>query len=327
MTLQNFTPSSGSTVNDQLAAWSTQASNTSTSSRSTTVNQMVSFLKQQFGGDITAFNKWSSGQDYASWDAMTAHFMASSPSVDQLLSGKMTFDQWKAMQFQGSPTTSGDKSQRDAYATLMDTLNQYGLGGLAGWLWGEITADKPESQIFLDLRQQDAYKKRFAGIVARQKEGLPAISEADYLSTEEAYRQQLMRLGVPASQLTDPQKFVNYFAKDISPTELSTRVDVWENLNNAPGTTARLKGLFETYAGVKGASNADLYSAIVGADTSALQKIAGTTFQEGNFTVDQLQSEFKKAVNTEAATFRGGGGVIAENQGVKNLLGAEGNLT
>ncbi len=296
--------------------------------------QMVSYLQSIYGSidNLNAYQKLHGAEIFGSWNDLLTHYQTGSASVSQILGGKLSYAQWQATNKANAATVTGtpgnpSTSQRDAFATLKSTLDQYGLGSLSDWLWKEITTDVPESQIFLDLRNQDAYKKRFVGIVARQKEGLPAISESDYIATEEAYRSQLQRLGVPLSQLTDPNAFLGYFVKDVSPNELSSRVDLWEAMNNAPGTTARLRGLFEGYAGVKGASNADLYKAVIGDDTSALQQIAGTQFQEGNFTIDQLQSEFKKAINAEAATFRGGGGVIAEQGGIKNLSGAEGQLT
>lgn len=298
----------------------------------------ISMWQRDFVADrLYNYAVQTKGQDWATQNYGSLYQFRANKShwgtFTNIAGGKYSYDQWTKdfntkQNTTGSPNSpSTDPSKRDAYATLLQTLQQYGLGDLGDWLWKEITTDTPESQIFLDLRNTDAYKKRFPGIVARQKEGLPAISESDYIATEEGYRQQLRRLGVPLDQLTNPGAFLNYFTKDVSPNELSSRVDVWEALNNAPGTTARMRGLFETYAGVKGASNADLYSAIVGADTTHLHTLAGTTFGDQNFTVDQLQKEFKKAVAQEAATFRGGGGQIAEQQGIKSLGGAENVLT
>lgn len=122
-------------------------------------------------------------------------------------------------------TSARDRQRQDAYAMLLGFLTDYGLEELAGWVWNEIVSDTPEAQIYLELRKQEPYKRRFAGMEARRKKGLRAISEAEYMQLEDDYRSIFRNAGLPSGLFDSKDDFVGYIGEDVSPGELQTRVD------------------------------------------------------------------------------------------------------
>lgn len=101
-------------------------------------------------------------------------------------------------QMQAQQAAQAANARASASAWLADILRQYGLDALAGQVdslvqeWGANT-----DVIALKLRQTDAYKERFAGLLALQQKGVTDIrNEAEYLQTESAYRQVFRDAGL-----------------------------------------------------------------------------------------------------------------------------------
>jgi hypothetical protein len=72
--------------------------------------------------------------------------------------------------------------------TIRAVLATYGLGELSDYLYGvyargEVNINNPDAIIF-SIREQDAYKKRFAANAARAKKGLAELDPASYLQLE-----------------------------------------------------------------------------------------------------------------------------------------------
>ena len=112
----------------------------------------------------------------------------------------------------------------DATAILKQLLDQYGLGGMAQWAWDQSTNGIPTSAIMQDLTTTPQFKARFPGIGAREKAGLPPISPGEYISYEDQMKQMENRFQLPAGSLTDPAAIGNWIGKDVSPAELTSRV-------------------------------------------------------------------------------------------------------
>jgi hypothetical protein len=70
----------------------------------------------------------------------------------------------------------------------------------------------------------NAWNTRFSGNVAREKAGLPPLSTADYISTENSYKAVMQQAGLPASAM-DPAYLGQLIGKDVSPTETQQRVN------------------------------------------------------------------------------------------------------
>lgn len=136
-------------------------------------------------------------------------------------------------------------AQKDAFAALNSLFNSYGLGSLSSTIAGYLKNGYSADTIQLLLRETPAYKKRFAANETRVKKGLPALSPAEYLATETAYRQIMRASGLPMGfydQSTDFQKFLE---NDVSPQEIQSRVTAAsEFVNSAP---AEAKALFSKW--------------------------------------------------------------------------------
>lgn len=121
-------------------------------------------------------------------------------------------------------TLSGE--QRDAYAALNSVFASYGLSSLAGKIFDYIKQGFSSDTISILLQQTPEYKQRFAGNEIRKQKGLPVLSPAEYLSTESSYRQLMRQAGLPAGFYDQSSDFNDFIGKDVSPTELKSRVDL-----------------------------------------------------------------------------------------------------
>lgn len=117
-------------------------------------------------------------------------------------------------------------ADRDAYASLRALFNGFGLGSLAPKIYEYAKNGYGADVISLLLQDTAEYKERFAGNTARAKAGLPVLSPAEYLQTEQAYRQILQDAGLPKGFYDSPTDFTKWIAGDTSPTEVKGRVDL-----------------------------------------------------------------------------------------------------
>ena len=117
------------------------------------------------------------------------------------------------------------KANESALAQIKTTLTNYGfsadqVASLSAFAWGEIQNNIDPTQAALDLQSQPAFIAKFPAIRERVTAGLPPITPAEYLSTLDSYTQTLNAAGISPSSLD----LNNLVAKDVSPTELSDRV-------------------------------------------------------------------------------------------------------
>ena len=133
------------------------------------------------------------------------------------------------------------KDGQSAYDLLFSEFDRYGLGGLIEPLKGFIQDGLSEAEFTLRLRETDAYKKRFAANQARVKNGLRALSEAQYIELEDQYQDVMRRYGMPESYYTRgdmgrQEGFEKFIGGDVSPVELEDRVQTAQRrvLNAAP---------------------------------------------------------------------------------------------
>lgn len=125
----------------------------------------------------------------------------------------------------GEETPPGlDEAQEDAFAQLATILTTYDLSELFDWAKEAVLNGDPTSKILLELRDQSAYKERFAGMEARRAAGLSAISAEEYLELERRYGRVLRRSGLPDEYQTRA-KYAEFIGKDISELELNDRIN------------------------------------------------------------------------------------------------------
>lgn len=133
-----------------------------------------------------------------------------------------------------SPVTTGDGSlsdnltgaDRDAYLALTNLFDSYGLGTLAPKIYDYIKNGYSADTISILLQQTDEYKQRFAGNESRKTAGLPVLSPSEYLATEASYRQIMESAGLPSGFYDQPSDFTTWIGKNVSPTEIQSRVDL-----------------------------------------------------------------------------------------------------
>ena len=141
---------------------------------------------------------------------------------------------------------------RDAFAMLTDLFRSYGLEGLAGEIADYMKQGLTSNEALLKLKTNPsgAYAKRFAGNFTRVKNGLNAISEAEYINLENSYANTLKAYGlgnmVSGNREDNYKKFAEYIAGDISAVEFKDRVDtVVTRVQNAdPTIKATLKQFY-----------------------------------------------------------------------------------
>jgi len=165
------------------------------------------------------------------------------------------------------------KDRKSAYDLLYSEFKQYGLEALVTPLKSLIEEGVSPSEFTLRLRETDAYKKRFAANAQRVAKGLRALSEAEYVGTEDQYQDVMRRYGMPESYYTKGELgiqsgFEKFLAGDVSAIELEDRIQTAQNrvVNSNPEVSKALK---EFYPGI---SNGDILAYVLD-PTNAIEQI------------------------------------------------------
>lgn len=148
------------------------------------------------------------------------------PAPRQPSGGNGVFNPPGEPQHPASPEDLLKGEQRDAYLALKSLFGSYGLGSLAPKILEYVQEGYGADTIGILLQRTDEYKQRFAGNEARRAAGLQVLSPAEYLATEQAYRQLMRNAGLPEGFYDQPEDFTQFISKDVSPTELKQRVDI-----------------------------------------------------------------------------------------------------
>ena len=172
------------------------------------------------------------------------------------------FNTSTTLKTKGLIPTDIDNQTRDAFAAMQDLFTSYGLESLAGEISSYMTQGFTAAEALIKLKTNPtgAYSKRFAGNFARTKNGLNAVSEAEYINLENSYADTLKAYGlgnmVSVNRDDNYKTFANYIAGDISAVEFKDRVStVVTRVQNAdPSIKATLKSFYPEI------SDADLVS-------------------------------------------------------------------
>jgi hypothetical protein len=147
-------------------------------------------------------------------------------------------------------------ASESAYNLLFNEFDRYGLGSLVTPLKKYIEEGISDAEFTIRLRNEPAYKKRFAANESRIQKGLRALSEAEYIGLEDQYQDVMKRYGMPETyyaQEKDPitgvtlqPGFEKFIAGDVSPVELEDRVQTaYDRVINAnPQITQTLKEFY-----------------------------------------------------------------------------------
>jgi hypothetical protein len=147
-----------------------------------------------------------------------------------------------------NPQTGLTGAQRDAATAITDTFTTYGLGSLAPDVISYLKQGYSADTVSILLQQTAAYKQRFIANDARAKAGLAVLSPAQYLATEQAYRQVLSKWGVPTGFYDQNSDFTAFLSKDISATEVDQRAQAASDFvnKNDPATLAYFKKYYSS---------------------------------------------------------------------------------
>jgi hypothetical protein len=155
-------------------------------------------------------------------------------------------------------TAADEKTRKgqSAYDLLFSEFDRYGLGALIEPLKGFIQDGLSEAEFTLRLRDTDAYKKRFAANQVRIKNGLRALSEAEYILEEDKYQDVMRRYGLPESYYTRgdmgrQEGFEKLIGGDVSPVELEDRIQTAQNrvVNANPEVSRALREFYPEITG------------------------------------------------------------------------------
>ena len=210
--------------------------------------------------------------------------------------------------------------RKSAYDLLFSEFKQYGLEALVTPLKSLIEEGVSPSEFTLRLRETDAYKKRFAANAQRVAKGLRALSEAEYIGTEDQYQDVMRRYGMPESyyakgDLGVQSGFEKFLAGDVSAVELEDRIQTAQNrvVNSNPEVAKALK---EFYPGI---SNGDILAYVLDPANAIEQikrkvtaaEIGGAAIQSG-LTTGMTRAEELAAAGITKAQAQQGFQTIAE---------------
>jgi hypothetical protein len=138
-----------------------------------------------------------------------------------------------------------------AYKLLYEEFDRYGLASLVTDVEEFIKDGLSKAELTLKLRGTTSYQKRFKANDERIKNGLAAISEAEYLALEDQYQNIMRNYGLPASYYTKgdlgvQEGFQKFIANDVSATELEDRIMTAQQrvINSNPEVLASLKAFY-----------------------------------------------------------------------------------
>lgn len=117
-------------------------------------------------------------------------------------------------------------SERDAYLAINALFKTYGLESLAGKIYDFVKKGYSADTVSILLQDSKEYKERFAGNEARKKAGLPVLNPGEYIATEASYRQIMQAAGLPSGFYDSPSDFNDWIARNVSPSEIQSRVDL-----------------------------------------------------------------------------------------------------
>ena len=213
-------------------------------------------------------------------------------------------------------------ANRDAFLALESVFKQYGLGALAGNIYNYVKNGYSSDTISLLLQDTPEYKERFAANAARLKAGLPVLSPADYINTENAYRQLLRQSGLPEGFYDSNKDFTEWLSKDVSPTEIQSRVDL------ATQATALANPYYKAALNQIGIDDGHMAAYFLDADRSLplLQKAAATAQVGGaalaqGLTFDKTYAEQLATSGVSASQAQQGYSQIAGEMGTLRNLG------
>lgn len=135
----------------------------------------------------------------------------------------------------GGPTNGGGGGNEEEFsgmpgakAILRSVLADYGLENLYEYAYSLYTKNEIDindgASLVYALKEQEAYKKRFAANERRKSLGFKELSPATYLALEKSYKDTLAANGLPQGFYDSPDDFEKLIGGDVSVAELNNRL-------------------------------------------------------------------------------------------------------
>jgi hypothetical protein len=148
--------------------------------------------------------------------------------VDTAVSGGSTTTTKKDDDDDQREQAQREREQNNAFSRMQAALARYGLSTLEGAIRGVITGGmvdlRDENALLFAIREEPAYKQRFAANEARRKANMAELDPATYLGLEDQYRNILRSNGLPVGFFDETTDFQGFIEGDVSPAELQERV-------------------------------------------------------------------------------------------------------
>lgn len=217
------------------------------------------------------------------------------------------------------------QSQESARDLLSARLEAYGLKSLGDFVWNLITKENITSEYALveRIRATPEYQQRFAAMEMRRKNGMNAISEEEYISLENAYRQTMKMAGMPPGLFDTSDDFTKLIAGDVSSKELAARIEGGYQAvaQSNPQVIAEMKRLYNVKDSELAAYFIDPERTMpmILRSAQAAQIAAQGTLQ-ANMQISQAEAEQLAIAGISQAEAQQGFQVIAQSQELFNPL-------
>ena len=224
-----------------------------------------------------------------------------------------------------------------ATTILQSTLKYYGLDDpqlvtdiKTALAERRITGASNIDDVGVQLRESEAFQRRFAANAARLAAKKPAYSVTQYLQLESAYRQALNVTGMPKDFYDSPEDFQTFIANDISPDEIQYRIQQgFEAVKNAdPTVVNELKTLYGLDDNMLAAYFIDpnkTKEAVVKSARAA--EIAAQARQQAGIGLNVGQAESLATQGITESTAQAGFAQIKQQEQLLNPLAGEDALT
>jgi hypothetical protein len=212
--------------------------------------EQVSNLYGQVGGRVTG-----EGQTYL--DSVYSQFQSGSMTAQQASDAfNNVLRQANAgyTGLEGSSVgfdSSGVPDAASAKTILQSGLAQYGLESVYDALWtkyvrGEVDAAMDPDAFIYSLKEEPAYKQRFAANEIRKAKGLSELLPSTYLAMEQQYKNTMSLNGLSQSYYSDQTKLEKLIGGDVAINELNNRLrDAYRVVKDAPAdVTEKLKTMY-----------------------------------------------------------------------------------
>lgn len=140
-----------------------------------------------------------------------------------------------------------DPTVENAFSRIKAYLSEFGLDDMEDKINDLLARGvKEPTSVIYEIRNTEAYQKRFAANVKRVANGLPALAPSTYIGLERAYREALRSAGM-LDYFNRQDIFEELMAGDVAPQELYDRVsDAYNEVVNADAATkAQMRELYQ----------------------------------------------------------------------------------